>query len=469
MHLGIDFSTTGLVVYADKNGTPEVQLNSQTHRLFIQWLTFDESGRQFGDAAKVLCFRNLDRSFWNITFLLSDLNAPFPFVSQSQPNDGFPINLREQRFQISLPHLLAMLFSHLFRELCDLVQCQQLSVTCSLPLCLNKSQRRLLQEILQYAGFHDVTIVDPIYCLSWSYLYKMNSRLTNQLEVILFLDIGYMCTDIGVVQMNNESANILLSKSSTSFRGQLLDQELLQLCVDKANQLFNQDVTQNKKSMFRLYQEIKKTRVNLSSCPEVELDIDSFIDGEDFEIDVNRRDFEASLEHHLLQLGNLLTKVDQFFVKNSLKLSKVVLLGGFSYVPVIETTIKSHFGYLQSRLFERTLNAFESVSEGALLSELIQNEDTFTVINHSLQSAHNQISDERLFDSSLFRELEDRFKQIDDEEQYKSTMTTELLKKVKKTKRNASKRYRNSLLNFVLTNIWGSFEQKVSKSKGPFL
>ncbi|KAL0248532.1 hypothetical protein GEMRC1_003768 [Eukaryota sp. GEM-RC1] len=196
----------------------------------------------------------------------------------------------------------------------------------------------------------------------------MNSRLTTQLEVVLFLDIGYMCTDIGVVQMNNESAKILLSKSSTSFRGQLLDHELLQLCVGKTNQLFDQDVTKNKKAMFRLYQEIKKTRVNLSSCPEVELEIGSFIDGDDFEIDVNRRDFEARLEGHLMQLGNLLTKVYQFLVKNSLKLSKVVLLGGFSYVPVIETTIKSHFGHLQSNQFERTLNAFEEIALGGCIS-----------------------------------------------------------------------------------------------------
>ncbi|KAL0248353.1 hypothetical protein GEMRC1_003589 [Eukaryota sp. GEM-RC1] len=305
-----------------------------------------------GSSAELLITRYLDRACWNFPFLIASVkDCFFPFVP----------DITEADFDISieLKSFLDQLLDYLSSENGSPPR----SVFISLPKCLESTSSLFVNLFPQ-----SLIRKDPIYCLSWSYLYKMNSRLTNQFEVILFLDIGYMCTDIGVVQMNNESANILLSKSSTSFRGQLLDQELLQLCVDKANQLFNQDVTQNKKTMFRLYQEIKKTRVNLSSCPEVELEIDSFIDGEDLEIDVDRRDFEARLEEHLLQLVKILTKVYQFLVKNSLKLSKVVLLGGFSYVPVIETTIKSHFDYLQSHLFERTLNAFEEIAIGGCIS-----------------------------------------------------------------------------------------------------
>ncbi|KAL0249362.1 hypothetical protein GEMRC1_004594 [Eukaryota sp. GEM-RC1] len=361
MSIGIDFKSTELVLaITDSNGV-RVPETDTGHRSFAYFVAFDGQQNHSGFSASSKVPRFLTQSEWNIPLTFFPELFSFPFVSRQCTNSASSNQQTKpyENLQLILEEVDQFLKTNFDNE--------PSHTFLSLPQCLSSFQLGL-HDVLASSGFHDVTIVDPIYCLSWSYLYKMNSRLTNQLEVILFLDIGYMCTDIGVVQMNNESANILLSKSSTSFRGQLLDHELLQLCVGKANQLFNQDVTQNKKAMFRLYQEIKKSRVNLSSCPEVELEIDSFIDGEDFEIDVDRRDFEARFDHHLLQLGNLLTEVDQFLVKNSLKLSKVVLLGGFSYVPVIETTIKSHFDYLQSYQFERTLNAFESISEGASLA-----------------------------------------------------------------------------------------------------
>merc|ERR1711953_705516 len=92
------------------------------------------------------------------------------------------------------------------------------------------------------------------------------------------------------------------------------------------------------------------------------IDIDSFFDGIDFSIQVKRSRFEALISEHLKKSLSLVEKVliDGAIAKNNIH--DIVLVGGSTYIPKIQTMLQEFFN---GKELHRSVNSDEAVAYGA--------------------------------------------------------------------------------------------------------
>lgn len=148
----------------------------------------------------------------------------------------------------------------------------------------------------------------------------------------------------------------------THLGGEDFDNRTVSWAVQEVKRRLKVDVSKNPRALKRLRDACEKAKRVLSSSTQTSVEVDSLVDGLDFNVTMTRAKFEEINSDLFRKTIDVVEKV----IKDS-KLSKgeihdIVLVGGSSRIPKIQTMLR---GYFNNKELCKGINPDEAVAYGA--------------------------------------------------------------------------------------------------------
>jgi len=395
--LGIDLGTKNICVATPKIHSFGIVLNREAKRINEGILGFTEQdGRLFGSFAKSRQKRNIKNTLYELIRLIGrkwtdrDLRRDafwwgFDLVKNQHSSDTVAVQVahNSKHYVLGPEQILAAYISHLRELAIDDLKTKDVRDCCvAVPSYFTHMQRQMVANSCKIAGMNLLSIVNSATAVAL--MWGLNPMDTgNKSQYVMFVDIGYANTQVGVAQYVSEknTMQMVCHYSQRNAGGRDIDREMVQYFVSMINKNYRTDVMNaanpNWKVINRLLVACDKLKKKLGLNNEASVMIDCLINGADVTIKLNREKLHELIEaiiSRMLQpvkasLANLKTRLST--KSNEAKFQCVELVGGGVRVPLIRQRIeemieraKKEIPHMEKCVVRKTMNGDESVSKG---------------------------------------------------------------------------------------------------------
>ena len=227
----------------------------------------------------------------------------------------------------------------------------------TVPAYFNDNQRQATKDAGMIAGLNVLRIVNEPTAAAIAYGLD---KTEGERQIIVY-DLGGGTFDVSLLSIDQGVFEVLATAGDTHLGGEDFDQRLINHFAKTFNKKHSVDVTTDAKAMGKLKREAEKAKRTLSSQMSTRIEIEAFFQGKDFSETLTRAKFEE-LNADLFR--KTLKPVEQ--VLKDAKVSKsevddIVLVGGSTRIPKVQTLIEEYFGKSASK----GINPDEAVAFGA--------------------------------------------------------------------------------------------------------
>ncbi len=375
--IGIDLGTTNSCVAVFEGNEPVVIANSEGKRTTPSVVGFVDNGeRKIGDPAKRQAITNPKNTVYSIKRFMGETwqqtekeisRVPFNVVNEG----GFPrvdINGRHYTPQ----EISAMVLQKMKKTAEDYLGQEVTDAVITVPAYFSDSQRQATKEAGQIAGLNVRRIVNEPTAAALAY----GIDKTNKDMKIAVFDLGGGTFDISILDFGGGVFEVLSTNGDTHLGGDDFDQVIIDWLVQEFRNDEGADLKQDPMAMQRLKEAAEKAKIELSSSTSTEINLPYImpVGGVPKHLvkTLTRAKFEQ-LAHNLIQacLIPCQNAVRDAGISVS-DINEVILVGGSSRIPAVQTLVKNYFGKEPSK----GVNPDEVVAVGAAIQGAILNQET---------------------------------------------------------------------------------------------
>lgn len=342
--IGIDLGTTNSCVAVMEGGKPTVIPNSEGMRTTPSVVAFTKNGeRLVGEPAKRQAVTNAERT-----------------VSSIKRHMGTDYKVSIDGKDYTPQEISAMILQKLKADAEAYLGEKVTEAVITVPAYFNDAQRQATKDAGKIAGLDVKRIINEPTAAALAYGLDDESE-----QKIMVYDLGGGTFDVSLIEIGDGVIEVLSTNGDTRLGGDDYDERITQWMIDEFRKAEGVDLSKDKMALQRLKEAAEKAKKELSSATTTEINL-PFItatDGGPKHLDMNlsRAKFE--------ELTADLTERTAVPVQNALKdagltsaeLSKVLLVGGSTRMPVVQEKVKRITGKEPSK----TLNPDECVALGA--------------------------------------------------------------------------------------------------------
>lgn len=342
--IGIDLGTTNSCVAVMEGGKPTVIPNSEGMRTTPSVVAFTKNGeRLVGEPAKRQAVTNAERT-----------------VSSIKRHMGTDYKVSIDGKNYTPQEISAMILQKLKADAEAYLGEKVTEAVITVPAYFNDAQRQATKDAGKIAGLDVKRIINEPTAAALAYGLDDESE-----QKIMVYDLGGGTFDVSLIEIGDGVIEVLSTNGDTRLGGDDYDERITQWMIDEFRKAEGVDLSKDKMALQRLKEAAEKAKKELSSATTTEINL-PFItatDGGPKHLDMNlsRAKFE--------ELTADLTERTAVPVQNALKdagltsaeLSKVLLVGGSTRMPVVQEKVKRITGKEPSK----TLNPDECVALGA--------------------------------------------------------------------------------------------------------
>jgi len=375
--IGIDLGTTNSCVAVFEGNEPVVIANSEGKRTTPSVVGFVDNGeRKIGDPAKRQAITNPKNTVYSIKRFMGETwqqtekeisRVPFSVVNEG----GYPrvdINGRKYTPQ----EISAMVLQKMKKTAEDYLGQEVTDAVITVPAYFSDSQRQATKEAGQIAGLNVRRIVNEPTAAALAY----GIDKTNKDMKIAVFDLGGGTFDISILDFGGGVFEVLSTNGDTHLGGDDFDQVIIDWLVQEFKNDEGADLKQDPMAMQRLKEAAEKAKIELSSSTTTEINLPYImpVGGVPKHLvkTLTRAKFEQ-LAHNLIQacLVPCQNAVRDAGISTS-DIDEVILVGGSSRIPAVQTLVKNYFGKEPSK----GVNPDEVVAVGAAIQGAILNQET---------------------------------------------------------------------------------------------
>ncbi len=374
--IGIDLGTTNSCVAVFEGNEPVVITNSEGKRTTPSIVGFVDNGeRKVGDPAKRQAITNPQNTVYSIKRFMGETfdqsakevsRVPYKVVNEN----GYPrVDINGKKF--TPQEISAMVLQKMKKTAEDYLGQEVKDAVITVPAYFSDSQRQATKEAGQIAGLNVMRIVNEPTAAALAYGVD---KANKDMKIAVF-DLGGGTFDISILEFGGGVFEVLSTNGDTHLGGDDFDQVIIDWLANGFRADEGIDLTKDPMAMQRLKEAAEKAKIELSSTTSTEINL-PYISAEGgvpkhLVKTLTRAQFEQ-LAHNLIQacLVPCQNAVRDAGLSTS-EIDEVILVGGSSRIPAVQTLVKNYFGKEPSK----GVNPDEVVAVGAAIQGAILNKE----------------------------------------------------------------------------------------------
>ena len=378
--IGIDLGTTNSCVAVFEGNEPVVIANSEGKRTTPSVVGFVKDGeRKVGDPAKRQAITNPKNTVYSIKRFMGETyeqcakevtRVPYTVTNEG----GFPrVDIEGRKY--TPQEISAMILQKMKKTAEDYLGQEVTEAVITVPAYFSDSQRQATKEAGQIAGLDVKRIVNEPTAAALAYGVD---KADKDMKIAVF-DLGGGTFDISILEFGSGVFEVLSTNGDTHLGGDDFDQVIIDWLVQGFKADEGIDLTKDPMAMQRLKEAAEKAKIELSStATEINLPYISAEGGMPKHLvkTLTRSQFEQ-LAHNLIQACLVPCQNAMRDAKlQTSDIDEVILVGGSSRIPAVQTLVKNYFGKEPSK----GVNPDEVVAVGAAIQGAVLTGDKSDIV-----------------------------------------------------------------------------------------
>ena len=375
--IGIDLGTTNSCVAVFEGNEPVVIANSEGKRTTPSIVGFVKDGeRKVGDPAKRQAITNPKNTVYSIKRFMGETyeqcakevtRVPFSVVNEG----GYPrVDIDGRKY--TPQEISAMVLQKMKKTAEDYLGQEVTDAVITVPAYFSDSQRQATKEAGQIAGLNVRRIVNEPTAAALAYGVD---KVNKDMKIAVF-DLGGGTFDISILEFGGGVFEVLSTNGDTHLGGDDFDQVIIDWLVQGFKADEGIDLSKDPMAMQRLKEAAEKAKIEFPPPTPTEINL-PYISAEGgvpkhLVKTLTRSQFEQ-LAHNLIQACLVPCQNAMRDAKlQTSDIDEVILVGGSSRIPAVQTLVKNYFGKEPSK----GVNPDEVVAVGASIQGAILNKES---------------------------------------------------------------------------------------------
>jgi len=344
--IGIDLGTTNSCVAVLEAGTPVIITSAEGSRTTPSVVAFtDSGGRLVGDMAKRQAAVNADRTIYSI---------------KRQMGNDYHVNINGKRY--SPQEISAIILQKLKKDAEDYLGESVTDAVITVPAYFNDAQRQATRDAGRIAGLNVRRIINEP--TSAALAYGLDH---GESQKILVYDLGGGTFDVSVIEIGDKLIEVLATSGDNHLGGDDFDERIVQYLVKEFRNTEKVKIEKDAVAMQRVREAAEKAKKELSQLTETNVSLPFLWNGKSgakhMDINITRAVFESLSEDLVKRTEQpVFDALGQAGI-TAAELDKVILVGGSTRIPAIQSMVKRITGKEPCR----NLNPDECVAAGACI------------------------------------------------------------------------------------------------------
>jgi heat shock 70kDa protein 1/2/6/8 len=370
--IGIDLGTTYSCVGVWQNDRVEIIANDQGNRTTPSYVAFNEKERLIGDSAKNQVSINPTNTIFDakrmigrtMNELKQDMKHwPFKVVDgkSNQPNVQVTYKGEEKIFS---PEEISSMVLIKMKEIAESYLGKEVkNAVITVPAYFNDSQRQSTKDAGAIAGLNILRIINEPTAAAIAYGLDKKDE-----QNILIFDLGGGTFDVSILSIDEGIFEVKATAGDTHLGGEDFDNRMVDYCLQELKRKYKKELTDNQRALRRLRTSCERAKRTLSSSNVANIEIDSLIDGMDYNTTISRAKFEDMNMDYFRKCMEPVEKVIRDSKLSKSQIQQIVLVGGSTRIPKVQQLLSDFFG---GKDLCRSINPDEAVAYGATIQSAI--------------------------------------------------------------------------------------------------
>lgn len=365
--IGIDLGTTYSCVGVWQNDRVEIIANDQGNRTTPSYVAFTDSERLIGDAAKNQVSMNATNTIFdakrligrtmNDTSVKQDMKHwPFKVVAGKSNQPHIQVTYKGEE-KIFSPEEISSMILIKMKEIAEAYLGKEVkNAVITVPAYFNDSQRQSTKDAGAIAGLNVLRIINEPTAAAIAYGLDKKDE-----QNILIFDLGGGTFDVSILSIDEGIFEVKATAGDTHLGGEDFDNRMVDYCLEELKRKYKKEVT-NQRALRRLRTACERAKRTLSSSTVANIEIDSLIDGLDYNTSISRAKFEDMNMDYFRKCMEPVEKVIRDSKLSKSQIHEIVLVGGSTRIPKVQQLLSDYFG---GKELCRSINPDEAVAYGA--------------------------------------------------------------------------------------------------------
>jgi molecular chaperone DnaK len=377
--IGIDLGTTNSAMAVLEGSEPEIIENAEGGRTTPSVVGFtDSDDRLVGTVAKRQAVMNPENTIFSIKRFMGRKEAEVkeeetivPYKVVAGPNGDVRVEVRGKQY--SPPEISAMILQKLKADAEAKLGEPVDSAVITVPAYFNDDQRQATKDAGKIAGLDVKRIINEPTAAALAY--GLDKESADQ--TILVFDLGGGTFDVSVLEIGDGVFEVKATAGDNHLGGDNWDKAIVEWLVEEFKRDQGVDVSNDKRSLQRLYEQAEKAKIELSTTQETQISVPfiTAINNEPKHLDIKlTRAKLAELTSDLLD--RVVGPVKQALSDAGSTVDHVVLVGGMTRMPAVQEKVKE----LTGKDPHKGVNPDEVVAIGAAIQAGVLSGDVKDVL-----------------------------------------------------------------------------------------
>ena len=376
--IGIDLGTTYSCVGVYQNDRVEIIANDQGNRTSPSYVAFNETERLIGDSAKNQVSMNVHNTVFDAKRLIgrkfSDKEVqddikhfPFKVFADSSDKPMIEVKYKGETKHFSAEEISSMVLTKMKNTAEAYLGHDVTKAVITVPAYFNDSQRQSTKDAGRIAGLDVLRIINEPTAAAIAY--GLDKKDSNKGEkIVLIFDLGGGTFDTSLLSIDEGIFEVLATAGDTRLGGEDFDHKMVEYFCLEIKRKLKKDISKNPRALRRLRTACERAKRTLSSSTQACVEIDSLIDGIDFNSTITRARFEDICATDFRKCMIPVEQVLKDAKKSKSEIDEIVLVGGSTRIPKIQALLSEFFN---GKELNHTINPDEAVAYGAAVQAAV--------------------------------------------------------------------------------------------------
>jgi molecular chaperone DnaK len=348
--IGIDLGTTNSCVAVMEGGEPKVIPNEEGGRTTPSVVGFTKTGeRLVGQVAKRQAITNPENTVYSIKRFMGrrfdEVSEEMKMVPYKVVRQGDHVAVLAQGKEYTPPEISALILQKLKKAAEDYLGDKVTEAVITVPAYFNDAQRQATKDAGKIAGLDVKRIINEPTAAALAYGLDKGKD-----ETIAVYDFGGGTFDISILEVGEGVIEVKATNGDTHLGGDNIDQKLVDWLIDEFKKDEGLDLRGkgNEMALQRLRDAAERAKIELSTTMETEINL-PFITADasgpkHLVKKLTRAKLEAMVEDIIQKSVGPCKQCMKDAGVDASKINEVVLVGGQTRMPRIQTLVKELFG-----------------------------------------------------------------------------------------------------------------------------